>query len=59
MIGAFFSPPYRDWWLSYATEPERLPCYCNHWLVQKSAAREFAQGFVKLDRQMPSMIEVR
>jgi hypothetical protein len=59
MLGAFFTPPYRDWWLSYASDPERMPeCY-SHWLVRKSAARAFAQGFVKLDRRQPSMIEVR
>jgi hypothetical protein len=59
MLGAFFGPPYRDWWLSYASEPERLSRYRSHWLVQRSAATAFAQGFVKLDRRMPSMIEMR
>ncbi|KAI4865650.1 hypothetical protein F4820DRAFT_447857 [Hypoxylon rubiginosum] len=57
MLGAFFGPPYRDWWLSYARNPGGTATYCNHWLVQKSAARAFASGFVKLDRLQPSMIE--
>ncbi|KAK4150826.1 kinase-like domain-containing protein [Chaetomidium leptoderma] len=59
MLGAFFSPPYRDWWLSYASDPEKLHHYRSHWLVQKSAARAFAQGFVQLDRRQPSMIEYK
>jgi hypothetical protein len=59
MLGVFFSPPYRDWWLSYASNPGRMPHCQNHWLVQKSAARAFAQGYVKLIRQPPSMIMVR
>jgi hypothetical protein len=59
MLGAFFTPSYRDWWLSYARDPERMyRCY-NHWLVRKSAAEAFAKGFLKLDRRLPSMIEVR
>ena len=59
MLGAFFGAPYRDWWLSHASDPEQMPRYRSHWLVRKSAARAFAQGFVKLDRQQPSMIEMR
>ncbi|KAI0843961.1 kinase-like domain-containing protein [Daldinia vernicosa] len=57
MLGAFFGPPYRDWWLSYVRNPEGMPPYYNHWLVRKSAAKAFASGFVKLDRLHPSMIE--
>ncbi|KAL2190560.1 hypothetical protein L209DRAFT_724385 [Thermothelomyces heterothallicus CBS 203.75] len=59
MLGVFFSPPYRDWWLSYARAPERMLHYYSHWLVQKSAAQAFAQGLVKLERQQPSMIEYK
>ena len=59
MLGVFFSPPYRDWWLSYASNPERLQHHRSHWLVRKSAAGAFAHGLVKLDRRQPSMIEVR
>ena len=59
MLGAFFSPPYRDWWLSYSGDAERLQHYHSHWLVQKSAADAFMEGFVKLSRRQPSMNEVR
>ncbi len=59
MLGAFFGPPYRDWWLSYASNPEQVPQYRSHWLVRKSATRAFAGGFVQLIRRQPSMIEVR
>ena len=58
MLGAFFGPPYRDWWLSYAKDPKRVLPYSNHWLVRRSAAQAVAQGLVKLDRQQPSMVEV-
>ncbi|TFY52227.1 hypothetical protein EVJ58_g10134 [Rhodofomes roseus] len=57
MLGAFFGPPYRDWWLSYARNPEHMSCYCNHWLVRTSAAKAFARGSVRLDRLQPSMVE--
>ncbi|KAI3325312.1 kinase-like domain-containing protein [Xylariaceae sp. AK1471] len=57
MLGAFFGPPYRDWWLSYIKEPRIKTPYGNHWLVRRSAATAFANGFVYLDRQQPSMIE--
>ncbi|SPQ24568.1 0c704a95-11e6-4036-93cf-00d274128476 [Thermothielavioides terrestris] len=57
MLGAFFGPAYRDWWLSYARNPKQLPLYQNHWLVRESAARAFARGLVRLDRRQPSMIE--
>ena len=58
MLGAFLSPSYRDWWLSYIKEPEFMPPLLNHWLVRKSAAKAFGQGLVKLDRLQPSMNEV-
>ncbi|KAI1375836.1 hypothetical protein F4677DRAFT_460122 [Hypoxylon crocopeplum] len=58
MLGAFFGPPYRDWWLSYVRNPGGMKPYYNHWLVRKSAARAFASGLVKLDRLHPSMVEV-
>ncbi|KAF7563112.1 hypothetical protein G7046_g998 [Stylonectria norvegica] len=57
MLGAFFTPPYRDWWLAYARDPERLSPHSNHWLVRKSAVNTFRQGLVKLDRLQPSMVE--
>ncbi|KAI1144064.1 kinase-like domain-containing protein [Hypoxylon sp. FL0543] len=57
MLGAFFGPPYLDWWLSYVRDPEYMMPYCNHWLVRKSAAGAFALGLVRLDRLQPSMIE--
>lgn len=57
MLGAFFGPPYRDWWLSYIKDADFMSPFHNHWLVQKSAARSFAQGFVKLDRLQSSMVE--
>ncbi|KAI0840596.1 hypothetical protein F5Y06DRAFT_243785 [Hypoxylon sp. FL0890] len=59
MLGAFFGPPYRDWWLSYVRKPENTMRYFNHWLVRKSAARAYALGLVKLDRLHPSMVEYR
>lgn len=58
MLGAFFTPSYRDWWLAYVREPENMSSYRNHWLVRKSAVHEFAKGFIKLDRLHPSLIEV-
>ncbi|KAI2627299.1 hypothetical protein GGS26DRAFT_561306 [Hypomontagnella submonticulosa] len=57
MLGAFFGPPYRDWWISYVRNPGMMMPYCNHWLVRKSAAEAFASGLVRLDRLQPSMIE--
>lgn len=58
MLGAFFTPSYRDWWLAYAQIPGNMSPYHNHWLVRRSAANAFAQGVVKLDRLHPSMVEV-
>ncbi|KAI1080729.1 hypothetical protein F5B20DRAFT_538730 [Whalleya microplaca] len=57
MLGAFFTPPYRDWWLTYARNPERMNPLCNHWLVRKSAAHSFSRGLVRFDRLQPSLIE--
>lgn len=57
MLGAFFGPPYRDWWLSYSRDPDFTSPYENHWLVTKSAARAFSRGVIKLDRLQPSMVE--
>ncbi|KAK3989017.1 hypothetical protein QBC44DRAFT_396900 [Cladorrhinum sp. PSN332] len=57
MLGAFFGPPYRDWWLFYAKNPDHMSPYSNHWLVRRSAAKVFAHGLVKLDRRQPSMVE--
>jgi hypothetical protein len=59
MLGAFFGTPYRNWWLDYASDPECMSSYSSHWLVRKTAAREFAQGRVRLDRLQGSMLEVR
>ncbi|OSD00301.1 hypothetical protein PYCCODRAFT_1446288 [Trametes coccinea BRFM310] len=57
VLGVFFGPSYRDWWLSFARNPQRMPPCRNHWLVRQSAARAYAQGLVKLVRLQPSMIE--
>ncbi|KAI0007108.1 kinase-like domain-containing protein [Xylariaceae sp. FL0662B] len=59
MLGAFFSPPYRDWWFAYARSPESMNPLGNHWLVRKSAARGFSQGLVRFDRLHPSMVEYK
>ncbi|TVY35184.1 hypothetical protein LOCC1_G008040 [Lachnellula occidentalis] len=48
MLGAFFTPSYRDWWLAYAQMPEDMSPYHNHWLVRKSAAHAFAQGLYEV-----------
>lgn len=58
MLGVFFGPPYRDWWLSYARNPEFMSPFHNHWLIRKSAAGAFTKGFIRLDRSQSSMIEV-
>jgi hypothetical protein len=58
MLGAFFGPPYRDWWLSYVKKPEHMTPCRNHWLVRKSAALALARGLVKLERLQPSLVEV-
>lgn len=58
MLGAFFTPPYRDWWLAYIRDPGTIDPLHSHWLVRKSAARVFKQGFIIFDRLQPSMIEV-
>lgn len=58
MLGAFFGPPYRDWWLSCAANPQRVSPYSNHWLVGSSTARALRRGVVALQRQKHSMIEV-
>lgn len=57
MLGAFFGPPYRDWWLSYSQNPQFTMSYYNHWLVKKSAVSAFSRGVVKLNRLLPSMVE--
>ncbi|XXG99277.1 hypothetical protein Hte_005614 [Hypoxylon texense] len=59
MLGAFFGPPYRDWWLSYVRNPGGMIAYHNHWLIRKSAAQTFASGLIKLERLQPSMIEYK
>ncbi|KAK3375653.1 hypothetical protein B0T24DRAFT_205006 [Lasiosphaeria ovina] len=59
MLGAFFGPPYRDWWLSYVRNPDRLLPHKNHWLVRRSAAQAFAHGLVRLDRLEHSMVEYK
>ena len=58
MLGAFFGPRCRDWWLSYVEDPTgfMLP-HGAHWLVRQSAARAFSQGLVRLDRRQPSLVE--
>ncbi|KAI1460436.1 hypothetical protein F4805DRAFT_417523 [Annulohypoxylon moriforme] len=57
MLGAFFGPSYRDWWLSYIRNPGGILPEFNHWLVRKSAAKVFASGLIRLDRLQPSFIE--
>ncbi|KXJ87232.1 hypothetical protein Micbo1qcDRAFT_190271 [Microdochium bolleyi] len=57
MLGAFFGPQYRDWWLTEVTRVGMLRPHQDHWLVQKSAAAAFAAGRVRLNRLQQSMIE--
>lgn len=57
MLGAFFGPPYRDWWLSHAQGDEFIMPHESYWLVSQSAAHAFARGLVKLSRLQPSMVE--
>ncbi|KAI5854495.1 hypothetical protein GGS23DRAFT_590615 [Durotheca rogersii] len=57
MLGAFFTPPYRDWWLSHTRNPGDMSPYYTHWLVRKSAADAFSRGLLRLNRIQPSMIE--
>ncbi|KAI1810837.1 hypothetical protein GGS20DRAFT_589166 [Poronia punctata] len=59
MLGVFFGPSYRDWWLSYIRNPRLLTPYDNHWLVRRSAAKAFAEGSVCLLRRQGSMIQFR
>jgi hypothetical protein len=58
MLHVFFDPPYRDFWLSYAKNPKRMDSRHNHWLVRRSAAKAFAEGRLRLNRLVPSMVEV-
>lgn len=60
MLGAFFSPSYRDWWLAYIGDPSdyRISCYHNHWLVRKSAVKALADGTIRLQRLYPSLVQV-
>lgn len=58
MLGAFFGPQYRDWWLFYIRSASRTGPYSNHWLIRQSVADVFARGFIRLDRLQPSLIEV-
>ena len=58
MQGTFLSPPYRDRWISCIRDPDRIVPFQNHWLVRQSAAKAFALELVKLDRLLPSMVEV-
>ncbi|QGA21624.1 hypothetical protein EYB26_009335 [Talaromyces marneffei] len=57
MLGAFFGPQYRDWWLFYIRNAERIGPYANHCLIRRSIADSFALGFIRLDRLQPSLIE--
>lgn len=58
MLGAFFTPPYRDWWLKCARDPKSIRPLHSHWLVCQSAAAAFARGEVRMDRLQPSLIEL-
>ncbi|KAH8697254.1 hypothetical protein BGW36DRAFT_378322 [Talaromyces proteolyticus] len=57
MLGAFFGPQYRDWWLSYVRNPNLMPPHYNHWLVRQSTAKALTLGLIKLDRLQPSIVE--
>ncbi|KAJ8128891.1 hypothetical protein O1611_g4739 [Lasiodiplodia mahajangana] len=57
MLGAFLGVQNRDWWLEYVKNPRFVTPYGNHWLIKRSAAVAFANGFVYLERQHSSMIE--
>ncbi|CZR65735.1 uncharacterized protein PAC_15635 [Phialocephala subalpina] len=57
ILGAFFTPSYRDWWLVNAQIPWDMSPYHNHWLVRRSGANAFVQGVAKLDRLHLSMDE--
>ncbi|KAK8089530.1 hypothetical protein PG997_004491 [Apiospora hydei] len=57
MLGAFFTPPYRDWWLDYVRQFQNTSPYHTHWLARSSAASAFAGGLLRLNRLQPSMIE--
>ncbi|KAK0707180.1 kinase-like domain-containing protein [Apiosordaria backusii] len=59
LLGVFFTPSYRDWWLGYAARPSDMNPLHSHWLVQRSAASAFANGFVRLQRFSPSLVEFR
>ncbi|KAJ3572852.1 hypothetical protein NPX13_g4904 [Xylaria arbuscula] len=48
LLGAFFGPCYRDWWLAYANDPEHISPFHNHWLVRRSAAVEFSNGWYRV-----------
>ncbi|KAI0099539.1 hypothetical protein F4814DRAFT_456319 [Daldinia grandis] len=48
MLGAFFGLPYRDWWLSYARNPEGNSPY----------SKSFASELVRLNKLHPSMAEI-
>lgn len=58
MLGAFFGPQYRDWWLSYSREPEYMTPFRSHWLIRKSVAGVLSRGLIRLERLQPSMVEV-
>ncbi|EEA19995.1 conserved hypothetical protein [Talaromyces marneffei ATCC 18224] len=47
MLGAFFGPQYRDWWLFYIRNAERIGPYANHCLIRRSIADSFALGFIR------------
>lgn len=57
MLSAFFGAPYRDWWLAYIRNPERMEPLNSHWLVRQSAAKAYAKGLVAFQRLPSSWIE--
>ncbi|KAF9767113.1 hypothetical protein IL306_000378 [Fusarium sp. DS 682] len=64
MLSAFFGPPYFNWWMKHIKLVDERYAFCsewlidNYWLVRRSAAEAFRNGLVKLDRDLPSFVEV-
>ncbi|KAK4198974.1 hypothetical protein QBC40DRAFT_282865 [Triangularia verruculosa] len=59
LLGVFFSLSYRDWWLSNVAHPSAMNPLHNHWLVRRSAANAFANGYIRLQRFSSSLFEFR
>ncbi|KAK3290932.1 kinase-like domain-containing protein [Chaetomium fimeti] len=48
ILDAFLTPKLKDWLLSESAEGKLFDRVENHWLVRKSAATAFAQGYFQL-----------